>query len=122
MEITQSQYGRVAHLLPVPRGNVSLSNLRVLNAVLHVAVHGCKWRRLPPRYGNWHTVYVRVRRWQRNGVLDRVFEHLQREGIVRLRMGAVPPGDAGDEGRPDESPGDDKTPRFVWLPRMTERP
>ena len=42
------------------------------------------WVLLPPRFGNWHTVYTRMNRWSKNGVLDRVFEHLQREQIVRI--------------------------------------
>ena len=47
MEITEDQYARIAPYLPVQRGNVSLSNLQVLNAILYVAEHGCKWRGLP---------------------------------------------------------------------------
>ena len=38
---------RIAPYLPVQRGNVSLSNLQVLNAILYVAGHDCKWRGLP---------------------------------------------------------------------------
>ena len=78
MEITEAQYERIAPVLPVQRGNVKLPNLQVLNAILYVAEQGCKWRGLPPRFGNWHTVYTRMNRWSKNGVLDRVFEHLQR--------------------------------------------
>ena len=37
----------------------------------------------------WHTVYTRMNRWSKNGVLDRVFEHLQREQIVRSKLEAV---------------------------------
>ena len=59
MEITEAQYERIAPIFPVQRGNVSLSNLQVLNAILYVAEQGCKWRGLPPRFGNWHTVYTR---------------------------------------------------------------
>ncbi len=47
------------------RGNVSLSNLQFLNAVLYVAEHGCKWRGLPKRFGNWHTIYTRMNRGPR---------------------------------------------------------
>lgn len=47
MELTQDQYERIAPLFPRQRGNVSLSNLQVLNAILYVAEHGCKWRGLP---------------------------------------------------------------------------
>ena len=31
-------------------------------------------RGLPARFGNWHTVYTRMNRWSKKGVLDRVFE------------------------------------------------
>ena len=58
MEISELHYQKIAHCLPVQRGNVSLSNLDVLNAILYVAEHGCKWRGLPPHFGNWHTVYT----------------------------------------------------------------
>ena len=89
MEITEAQYQLIAPILPVQRGNVSLPNLQVLNAILYVAEQGCKWRGLPPRLGNWHTVYMRMNRWSKNGVLNRVFEYLQREQIVRIKLEAV---------------------------------
>ena len=47
MEITEAQYQLIAPILPVQRGNVSLPNLQVLNAILYVAEQGCKWRGLP---------------------------------------------------------------------------
>jgi transposase len=86
MEITEAQYERIKSALPVQRGNVSLSNLQVLNAVLYVAEQGCKWRGLPKRFGRWHTIYMRMSRWAKNGVLDRVFEKLQMEQIVRIKI------------------------------------
>ena len=89
MELTQDQYDRIAPLLPVQRGNVTHSNIQVLNAILYVAEHGCKLRGLPARFGNWHTTYTRMNRWSKNGVLDRVFEQLQRERILRLKLEAV---------------------------------
>ena len=88
MEITEEQYARIQDSLPVQRGNVSLSNLQFLNAVLYVAEHGCKWRGLPKRFGNWHTIYTRMNRWFKSGALDRVFEKLQMEQIVRIRIEA----------------------------------
>src|SRR3954466_16265962 len=77
MEITEAQYAQIEGCLPLQRGNVSLSNLRVLNAILYVAEHGCKWRGLPKRFGNWHTIYTRMNRWSKSGAMDRVFEKLQ---------------------------------------------
>jgi len=89
MEITEAQYCQIEHCLPKQRGNVSHTNLRVINAILYVAEHGCKWRGLPLRFGNWHTVYTRMNRWSKNGVLDRVFQELQRAQIVRIKIEAV---------------------------------
>src|SRR4030067_1836692 len=89
MEITEAQYLRIEPSLPVRRGNVSLSNLQVLNALLYVAEHGCKWRGLPKRFGNWHTIYTRMNRWSKNGALDHVFEQLQRERTGHIKMEAV---------------------------------
>jgi transposase len=88
MEITEAQYERIKDVLPKQRGNVRMSNLQVLNAVLYVAEQGCKWRGLPQRFGRWHTVYTRMNRWSKNGVLDRIFEKLQREQIVRIKIEA----------------------------------
>ena len=89
MEITPEQFARVEHCLPTQRGNVSMTNLQVINAMLYVAEHGCKWRGLPKRFGNWHTIYTRMRRWTKAGVLDKMFEELQREQVVRIKIEAV---------------------------------
>ncbi|WP_263108990.1 IS5 family transposase [Xanthomonas oryzae] len=77
MEITPAQFALIEHCLPLQRGNVSMTNLQVVNALLYVAEHGCKWRGLPERFGNWHTVYTRINRWAKSGVLDRMFAQLQ---------------------------------------------
>jgi transposase len=134
MEITEEQYARIKDGLPVQRGNVSLSNLQVLNAILYVAEQGCKWRGLPPRFGRWHTIYMRMNRWAKNGVLDRVFAQLQLEQIVRIRIEAVSLDSTSVKVHPDgtgalkktahkplANPAADGTQRFIWLPRMLER-
>ena len=135
MEITPEQFAKIEHCLPTQRGNVSLSNLQVVNAILYVAEHGCKWRGLPKRFGNWHTIYTRMNRWTKAGVLDRMFEELQRAQVVRIRIEAVsldstsikvhPDGTGAlkkTDPRPLASPAVDGTPRFIWLPRMLEQP
>ena len=134
MEITEAQYSRIEPILPRQRGNVSMSNLNVLNAILYVAEQGCKWRGLPRRFGNWHTIYTRMNRWSKSGVLDTVFEKLQREQVVRIKIEAfsldstsvkVHPDGTGALKKTDRSPSasraEDGTPRFIWLPRMLER-
>lgn len=89
MEITEEQYSHIKDSLPVQRGNVKLPNLQVLNAILYVAEQGCKWRGLPKRFGRWHSVYMRMNRWAKSGVLDRVFEDLQQQQIVRIKIQAL---------------------------------
>jgi transposase len=131
MEITEEQYARIKDSLPVQRGNVCLSNLQFLNAVLYVAEHGCKWRGLPKRFGNWHTIYTRMNRWSKSGAMDRVFEKLQLEQIVRIRIEAfsldstsvkMHPDGTGALKKTDPSPSANLAaggpPRFIWLPRM----
>ena len=134
MEITEAQYQQIESCLPRQRGNVSLSNLQVLNAILYVAEHGCKWRGLPKRFGNWHTIYTRMNRWSKSGVMDRLFERLQQAQIIRIKIEAVsldstivkvhPDGTGAlkkTAPNPSASRAEDGAPRFIWLPRMLER-
>jgi len=135
MEISQAQFAQIENCLPTQRGNVSLSNLSVVNAILYVAEHGCKWRGLPKRFGNWHTIYTRMNRWSKSGVLDRVFEQLQKAQVVRIKIEAVsldstivkvhPDGTGAlkkTDRKPSASLGAAGPPRFIWLPRMLARP
>jgi transposase len=135
VEITETQFQRIESSLPRQRGNVRVTNLQFLNALLFVAEHGCKWRGVPRRFGPWHTIYTRMNRWSKNGVLDQVFEKLQREQIVRIKIEAVkldstivkvhPDGTGAlkkTDPRPSENPAAAGPLRFIWLPRMLERP
>jgi len=135
VEITESQYQRIADCLPRQRGNVSLPHLRVLNALLYVAENGCKWRGLPNHFGNWHTIYTRMNRWSKAGVLDRVFTRLQQEQILSVRIECVcldsttikvhPDGTGALKKvarKPSDAPAAAAPPRFIWLPRMLGGP
>ena len=131
MEITSEQYSRIEGYFPTQRGNVKNENLQVLNAILYVAEHGCKWRGLPNRFGKWHTIYTRMNRWAKNGVLDRIFEALQRENIIQIRVEAVSLDSTIVKVHPDgtgafkktahklsENQEEDGLPKFIWLPRV----
>lgn len=134
MEMTEAQYRLIEHCLPRQRGNVGVSNRQVLNAILYVAEVGCHWRSLPKRFGNWHTIYTRMNRWSKRGVLDRVFVQLQHERIVRVRIEAAVLDGTNRKMRPDEpqalkqaarKPSTNSaaagSQRFIWLPRMLVR-
>ena len=134
MQLSREQFGLIEHLLPVQRGNVKLDNLKVLNGILHVAVNGCTWRALPERYGRWHTVYTRMNRWAKAGVLDRVFEELQLLSFLKVKIEVIAMDSTSVKVHPDGTgalkkgalkPSDavaaDSTPRFIWLPQVLSR-
>ena len=80
MEITVKQYDKIKHILPVQRGNVTVDNITFLNALLYICENGCKWRRLPKVYGNWHVIYKRFNRWVKAGVINKLFQELHVQG------------------------------------------
>jgi Transposase and inactivated derivatives len=87
--MTSAQYKIIEKFLPVQRGNVKLPNLQVLNAILYVTEHGCKWRGLPKRFGNWHSIYTRANRWAKQGVLENVFAALQENDVINIQVDHV---------------------------------
>ena len=131
MELAHEQYELIADCFPTQRGNVKVSNLDALNGILYVAEQGCKWRALPERFGNWHTVYTRMNRWAKNGVLDRVFRRLQQHRMIRIKVEVLGLDSTSVKVHPDGtgarkkgvhrlsgSPEGDGTPIFIWLPQM----
>jgi len=131
MELTVNHYERISKYLPIQRGNVKSENIVILNALLYVLENGCKWRALPERFGNWATVYKRLNRWCQSGVLKRVFEGLQKESIVCVRVEFVAldstcckvhPNGCGalkkTESNLSERQREDGTPNFIWYPQM----
>ena len=108
-----------------------VGNLTLLNALLYVLEQGCKWRGLPRSFGPWHTVYTRLNRWSKNGLIERVFTRLQEEQILSIKMEVVSldstsikvhPDDTGARKKTGRSPSANRaeagTPRFIWWPRL----
>jgi len=134
MELTEAQFVQIKDVLPVKRGNVKLSDFAVLQAILYIAEHGCKWRGLPERFGSWHTIYTRMNRWSKAGVLNRVFAALQKRGIMKVSVESVSLDSTIVKVHPDGtgalkktansrsgSHGADGQQKFIWLPQMLER-
>ena len=133
MKITEEQYKWIEHLFPKPRKAAVINNLEILNAMLYVMENGCKWRSLPSEYGNWHTVYVRINRWAKNGVLQNIFLYLQKIGVISIKvringldstsvkvhrdgMGAL----KKTESNPSANQEGDTIPKFIWFPHLIE--
>jgi len=79
-EITDKAWERMAPLLPEngQRGGGQWQDHRkVVNGILWKLRTGAPWRALPERYGPWQTCYDRLVRWRRDGIWDRLLEHVQ---------------------------------------------
>jgi len=131
--LNENQYNLIKSYLPVQRGNVKISNLTLINAVLYVPENGCKWRALPEKFGNWHTIYTRLKRWAERGVLERLFVALQKEKLIKISITCLGLDSASIKVHPDtagalkktapnplENHGEDSAQKFIWLPRMID--
>lgn len=81
-EVTDTQWVKIAALLPgkeTDEGVTAKDNRLFVNAVLWIDRTGAPWRDLPERFGNWHSVYVRYKRWCEKGVWERVFQTLSKQ-------------------------------------------
>ena len=116
-QITQAQYDEISHCFPRHRGNVTLSNLQILDALLYVAENGNKWRRLPREFGPWGTVYRRVCRWFKSGVLEDVFGELKARFGVELRVEVYALDSTTVKVHPDGAGALKKTARKAWAVR-----
>ena len=62
-------------LLPIEaenrgRGRRADHNRSIINGILWRLRCGTPWRDVPPKYGNWNTIYRRFRRWNEAGVRE----------------------------------------------------
>ncbi|HKT95806.1 MAG TPA: IS5 family transposase [Paraburkholderia sp.] len=64
-------------------GRTASDNRWFVEAILWIGRTGCPWRDLPKAFGRWHTVYMPLSRWRRNGVWERVIHALADETGIR---------------------------------------
>ena len=78
-DLTDAQWAIISPLIPEaePGGRPRKATTReLLNAILYFLRAGMAWRLLPHDFPPWQTVYYYLRRWQREGVWDRVHHTL----------------------------------------------
>src|SRR5919206_2015833 len=78
-DLTDTQWALIAPLIPEaePGGRPRKASSRELvNAILSFLRAGMAWRLLPHDLPPWPTVYYYLRRWQREGVWERVHHTL----------------------------------------------
>ena len=78
-DLTDGQWALIEPLIPQaePGGRPRKAATRdLVNAILYFLRAGGSWRLLPHDLPPWQTVYYYLRRWQREGVWDRVHHAL----------------------------------------------
>jgi transposase len=92
-DLTGNQWALIAPLIPEaePGGRPRKASSRALvNAILYFLRAGMAWRLLPHDLPAWQTVYYYLRRWQREGVWDRVHHTLVMADRERVGREASP--------------------------------
>ena len=77
---------------PVPpffQDKIKVDNRRLLAALIYRCENGCSWRALPQSFGSWHVIYVRLNRWAKSGVLERVYIALSAGGLNATKIYAL---------------------------------
>jgi transposase len=64
-------------LLKLGLGRPRADDRLVIDGILYVLITGCRWMDMPIRYGSYKTAWKRLKRWQAEGVWDRIFKALE---------------------------------------------
>lgn len=74
-DLSEAEWCVLRGLLPIDvanrgRGRPPEENRSIINGILWRLRCGTPWRDVPPKYGNWYTIYRRFRRWSEAGVWE----------------------------------------------------
>ncbi|WP_415923896.1 IS5 family transposase [Streptomyces scabiei] len=77
-ELSDAEWEFLRPLLPESlRGRKRLDDRTVLNGIVWKFRTGTAWRDVPERYGPWHTLHTRFRRWALDGTFERMLQAAQ---------------------------------------------
>lgn len=92
-DLSDGQWGLIEPMIPAaePGGRPRKAATRdLVDAILYFLRSGGSWRLLPHDLPPWQTVYYYLRRWQREGVWDRVHHALVMADRERVGREASP--------------------------------
>ena len=74
-DLSEAEWRVLKDLLPIDAANRGAGrppeeNRSIINGILWRLRCGTPWRDVPPKYGNWNTIYRRFRRWSEAGVWE----------------------------------------------------
>ena len=87
--LTDCEWKTIRKFLPAERPNRKgrrwCSHRQIISGIFWILATGAAWRDVPGEFGNWSTIYGRFRRWNNEGLWDRIhrrllgrFDHLGR--------------------------------------------
>ncbi len=78
--LTDHEWNTIRHFLPAERprrkGRHWCPHRQVISGIFWILATGAAWRDVPEEFGNWATVYGRFRRWNNEGLWDRIHHRL----------------------------------------------
>jgi transposase len=78
--LSKAQMRRIKPYFPLSHGIPRVDDRRVVSGIIYVIGNRLRWRDAPARYGPHSTLYNRFVRWNRLGVLNRIFAALTIKG------------------------------------------
>lgn len=94
-DLSAKDWKLIEPLLPRPNrhGRPRVDDRRTINGILFVLKTGCRWKDMPREYGSPATCWLRLVRWQREGVWTRVLRvllgQLGKRGRLKLSHGIL---------------------------------
>ena len=76
-DLSEAEWRVLRDLPPIEAANLGRGrrpeeNRSIINGILWRLRCGTPWRDVPPKYGNWNTIYRRFRRWSDAGAWEAV--------------------------------------------------
>ncbi|MEM6363953.1 MAG: IS5 family transposase [Planctomycetota bacterium] len=88
--LTDREFNAIHRLLPKQRtgkkGRPWVDHRSVVDGILWILKTGSPWRDLPEAFGKWQTVYARFRRWNLEGLWDRIYNAVLKRLDQRNRI------------------------------------
>jgi transposase len=94
-DLSDKDWELIQPLLPRKkrRGRRRVDDRRTINGILFVLKTGCRWEDMPREYGAPSTCWLRLVRWQREGVWTRILRvllgQLGKRGRLKLSHGIL---------------------------------